>query len=262
MTTSTPAAARPSSDRPLVGRARLAAIGLLAALVLTACGEAPGSRSPAASGAPGSGLATASASLVPTPTPTPSPTPMPTPQFTNPADDELTALIPAEVAGVTVRVPPVEEFAYTPGDIAEAYGELGLRFTALQVAYVDQPRLSLFAMRVDGEPVTTEDLEPHLATAGRYVGIAGLVRDPWELVTIGDRLAWVRPEDNATAAGTMIYTWAAEEFVFLMIGVDDAVNRALFAALPGEAAPTPTPRPSRSPRSTRSVAPSPSASAS
>jgi hypothetical protein len=72
----------------------------------------------------------------------------------------------------------------------------------------------------------------------------------------------VRPEDNATAAGTMIYTWAAEEFVFLMIGVDDAVNRALFAALPGEAAPTPTPRPSRSPRSTRSVAPSPSASAS
>ena len=33
--------------------------------------------------------------------------------------------------------------------------------------------------------------------------------------------------------------------IFLMIGVDDRVNRALFAALPGEAAPTPTPRPSR-----------------
>jgi hypothetical protein len=60
----------------------------------------------------------------------------------------------------------------------------------------------------------------------------------------------------------MIYTWAAEEFVFLMIGTDDAVNRALFAALPGEAAPTPTPRPSRSPRATRTAAPSASASAS
>lgn len=259
MTIPTSAAARPSSDRPLARRARLAACGVVAALLLAACGDAPGTPSPAASGAPPpSGLATRS----PVATAAPTPTPQPTPQFTNAADEELTALIPAEVAGVTVRVPPVEEFAYTPGDIAEAYGELGLRFTALQVAYVDQPRLSLFAMRVDGPPVTTEELEPHLETAGRYVGIAGLVRDPWELVTIGDRIAWVRPEDNATAAGTMIYTWAADEFVFLLIGVDDRVNRALFAALPGEAAPTPTPRPSRSPRASRSAAPSASASTS
>jgi hypothetical protein len=261
MTTPIPAAARPPSDRPLARRARLAAAGVVLAVVLAACGNAPGSRSPEASGATlASGLATPSP--IPTASVTPSPTPLPTPQFTNPVDEELTSLIPAEVGGVAVRVPPVEEFAYTPGDVAEAYGELGLRFTALQVAYVDQPRLSLFAMRVNGPPVTTEELEPHLETAGRYVGIAGLVRDPWELVTIGERVTWVRPEDNATAAGTMIYTWAADEFVFLMIGVDDTVNRALFAALPGEAAPTPTPRPSRSPRASGSAAPSASASAS
>jgi hypothetical protein len=187
---------------------------------------------------------------------------MPTPQYTNAADDELAALIPDRVGGVAVQVPPVEEFAYTPGDIAEAYGELGLRFTALQVAYVEQPRLSLYAVRVAPPEVGTEELEPYLEAAGRYVGIAGLVREPWELVTIGDRVTWVRPEDNATAAGTMIYTWAAGEFVFLMIGVDDAVNRAMFEALPGEAAPTPTPRPSRSPRASRSAAPSASAGAS
>ncbi|HEX2140755.1 MAG TPA: hypothetical protein VHK28_00585, partial [Candidatus Limnocylindria bacterium] len=95
--------------------------------------------------------------------------------------------------------------------------------------------------------VTTEELEPHLETAGRYVGIAGLVREPWELQTIEGRLAWVRPEDNATAAGTMIYTWAADDLVFLMIGVNDTVNRALFAALPGEAAATPVPSPSGTP---------------
>jgi hypothetical protein len=53
------------------------------------------------------------------------------------------------------------------------------------VAYVEQPRTTLYAMRVDGEPVTTEDLEPHLPTAGRYVGIAGLDPAPWELSTAG-----------------------------------------------------------------------------
>ena len=37
----------------------------------------------------------------------------------------------------------------------------------------------------------------------------------------------------------------------LLIGVDDAVNRAILAALPGEPPPSPTPRPSRSPRSPR-----------
>ncbi|HSM38394.1 MAG TPA: hypothetical protein VK838_03610, partial [Candidatus Limnocylindrales bacterium] len=102
-----------------------------------------------------------------------------------------------------------------------------------------------------------DELEPYLETAGQYVGINGLVRDPWELKTIDGRVAWVRPEDNATVLGTMIYTWASGQYVFLMIGVDDAVNRAMFAALPGEAAPTPSPRPSRSP-APRSASPTPS----
>jgi hypothetical protein len=188
-------------------------------------------------------------------------TPQPTPQFTNAPDPELAELIPDRVARERVVVPPVDEFAYTPGDIAEPFGELGLRFTALQVAYVDDPRLSLFAMRVAAPEVTTEELEPYLETAGRYVGIAGLEREPWELKTIAKRVVWVRPEDNATALGTHIYTWAAGEYVFLMIGVDEEVNRALLRALPGEQAPSPTPRPSRTPRPTASATASPSASA-
>ena len=101
-------------------------------------------------------------------------------------------------------------------------------------------------MRVDGDPVATEDLEPYLATAGRYVGIAGLDRDPWQLSEAGGHAVWVRPEDNATAAGTMIYTWASGEFVFLLIGVDDTVNRAIIEQLPGEPAPSPTPVPAAS----------------
>ncbi|MGI8828366.1 MAG: hypothetical protein ACR2I5_01155, partial [Candidatus Limnocylindria bacterium] len=124
---------------------------------------------------------------------------------------------------------------------------------SLALAYIVQPRLTLYAMRIDGDPVATEDLEPHLATAGRYVGIAGLDAEPWELSEAGGHAVWVRPEDNATAAGTMIYTWSSGEFVFLLIGVDDATNRAIIEQLPGEPAPSPTPVPSES------VAPSPSA---
>jgi hypothetical protein len=102
-------------------------------------------------------------------------------------------------------------------------------------------------MRVDGDhPVTTEDLEPHLATAGRYVGIAGLDPDPWERAVVGGNQVWTRPEDDATALGTHLYTWSSGEFVFLLIGVDDAVNRAIVEQLPGEPAPSPTPLPSRS----------------
>ena len=59
-------------------------------------------------------------------------------------------------------------------------------------------------------------------------------------------MTWVRPEDNATVAGTFIYTWAADGYVFLMIGNDDSFNRALFAVLPGERAGAATPRPSPS----------------
>ncbi len=109
-------------------------------------------------------------------------------------------------------------------------------------------------MRVDGEEVDTDDLEPHLATAGRYVGIAGLDPDPWESAVVAGNRVWTRAEDNATAAGTHIYTWSSGEFVFLLIGVDDAVNRAIVEQLPGQ--PAPTPRPSPTPGS-----PDPSASA-
>lgn len=222
--------------------------------LLAACGTSPSSLPAVASGA---GISAGPiASSTPSATPVAVATPQPTPQFTNPPDRELARLIPERAGNARVVVPPVDQFAYTPGDIAEAFGELGLRFTALQVAYVSEPRLSLFAMRVAPPEVSTEELEPHLETAGRYVGIAGLVREPWELKTISQRVVWVRPEDNATALGTHIYTWAAGEFVFLMIGVDEEVNRALFRALPGEPAPSPTPRPSRTPRATPTASPS------
>ncbi|MDQ3690808.1 MAG: hypothetical protein M3406_12405, partial [Chloroflexota bacterium] len=161
-------------------------------------------------------------------------------------DDELARLIPEAVGDVAVVVAPFDEFALTPGDIGAAYGDIGDRFASLAVAYVEQPRLTLYAMRVDGDPVATEDLEPHLATAGRYVGIAGLDADPWEEAMVAGNQVWVRPEDNATAAGTQVYTWSSGEFVFLLIGVDDTVNRGLIEALPGEPAPSPTPAPSRS----------------
>ncbi len=196
----------------------------------------------------------------PTPTATPSPTPLPTPRFTNEPDPELEALIPTSAAGATVVVPPIDEFGLTPGDMGDAYGDLGNRFASLVIGYVGEPRTTLYAMRVDGAAPTTEDLEPYLATAGRKVGIAGLDPDPWSLESIGDHRTWVRGEDNATAAGTMIYTWAADGYVFLLIGVNDTVNRAILAGLPGEPPPTPSPRPSRSPAISGSAAESASPS--
>jgi hypothetical protein len=194
-------------------------------------------------------LADPSEAATPTPavTAVPTPSPVPTPRFTNEPDPELAALIPTEAGGVPVVVAPFDEFALTPGDVGTAYGEIGTRFASLAIAYVEQPRTTLYAMRVDGEPVTTTDLEPHLATAGRYVGIAGLDPEPWLRPSAGGHDVWVRPEDNATALGTMIYTWASGEYVFLLIGVDDAVNRAIVEALPGEPAPTPTPVPTPPP---------------
>lgn len=237
---------RPATLRP-------AAAGLLLIAVLAAgCAEPDASSSPEAASATPS----PTASPTPPPTPEPTPSPAPTPRFTNEPDPELTGLLPEAVNGVPLVVPATDDFALTPGDFGVAYGELGARFASLAIAYVEQPRISLYAARVDGEPVATEDLEPHLATAGRYVGIAGLDADAWELVDVGGTLAWVRGEDNATAAGTMIYTWSSGEFVFLLIGVDDAMNRALIAALPGEPAPTPTPTPAPSPTD---VEPSPTA---
>lgn len=188
-----------------------------------------------------------SPSLSLSPSPTPKPTPLPTPLFSNTADPALVALIPTEVAGKAVQIPPITDFAYTPGDIGEVYGEIGLRFIALQVAYISQPRLSLFAVRMRAPYATTADLEPYLAEAGRYVGVAGLHREPWKLEAVAGHLVWWRPQDTATLEGTRFYTWAADGLVFLMVGVDDAQNRAMLAGLPGEPAPTPTPSPSPSP---------------
>ena len=196
-------------------------------------------------------------SVRPTPTasPEPTPSPEPKPRFTNEPDDELAALIPDAVNGVPVTVAPFDEFALTPGDIGIAFGEIGNRFASLALAYVERPRLTLYAVRVDGDPVATEDLEPHLATAGRYVGIAGLDPDPWEEAVVGGSQVWTRPEDNATAAGTHLYVWSSGEFVFLLIGVDDTLNRALVEALPGQPAPSPTPTPSATPPATPSATP-------
>jgi len=229
---------RLASLRP-VGAASLA---LAAAMTLGACSTAD--PTPSVDPTAGSPSGSPSPSLEPTPAPTPTATPAPTPRFTNEPDDELAGLIPATANGVPVVVAPFDEFALTPGDIGTAYGEIGDRFASLALAYIEQPRLTLYAMRVDGDPVATDDLEPHLATAGRYVGIAGLDPEPWAAGGAGGHQVWVRPEDNATAVGTMIYTWSSGEFVFLLIGVDDVVNRAVIAALPGEPAPSPTPVPS------------------
>ena len=234
-----------SSHLPAAARPRHTRKTLLAALLVAgaaACSSPTPSPTQLTSGAAAaSGSAAASPTAEPTPlTPV---TPLPTPDYTNPPDPELMALIPTRLNGATIVVPRPSEFAYTPGDFAPAYGELGLRFRALQVAYVVDPRLSLYVARVDAPFPTTRELEPHLATAGEYVGIAGLHRGPWRYRRIAGRVAWVRPEDDATVAGTMIYTWAAQDYVFLMIGVDDRLNRALFEALPGERGPSATPRP-------------------
>jgi hypothetical protein len=189
-----------------------------------------------------------SPSPIPTavPTATPRPTPEPTPIFSNIPDPALVAIIPTELAGRKVQIPAITEFGITPGDIGEVYGEIGTRFRSLQLAYISKPRLSLYAMRMNPPLVTTADLEPYLAAAGEYVGIAGLHREPWKLQTIVGHVVWVRPQDNATLPGTHVYTWAADDLVFLMIGVDDVQNVAMLAALPGEAPPTPTPAPSSS----------------
>jgi hypothetical protein len=226
---------RPASPRP----ASTAILLLVTVLGLGACGA----NDPTVSSEPATTSPTPQPTPTPVVTPVPTPSPIPTPRFTNAPDPELAGLIPTEAAGVPVVVAPFDEFALTPGDVGIAYGDIGLRFASLAVAYVEQPRTTLYAMRLDGEPATTDDLEPYLATAGRYVGIAGLDPEPWQRSTAGGHVVWVRPEDNATALGTMIYTWASGEYVFLLIGVDDAVNRAIVEALPGEAAPTPTPVP-------------------
>lgn len=244
MPTSCPA---PPRSRPAAG---LVAIGLVA-VILAACSTAEPLRTltPSAVG-----------SLAPTPSPTaspsPTPTPLPTPRYTNEPDPGLGALIPRTAGGATIVVVPPDQYGLTPGDVGEPFGDLGRYFHSLLIGYVEQPRATLYAMRVEGRRIATGDLRPHLAEIGRYVGIAGLHPEAWHSAELPGHLVWVRPEDNATVAGTMIYTWAADDFVFLVIGVDDTVNRAIVADLPGEPPPTPTPAPSRSPSPTASPLPS------
>ena len=231
MTTSRLASLRPAGA---------AGLALVAVVALSSCSTPQATPEPTVSALP-------TPTETPAPTPSPSPTPEPTPRYTNEPDPDLAALIPTQAAGAVVVVAPFDEVGLTPGDVAVAFGEIGNRFSSLVLAYVEQPRMTLYAMRVDGPEVTTEDLEPYLATAGRYVGIAGLDPEPWESAVVAGKQVWVRPEDNATAAGTHIYTWSSGDVVFLLIGVDDTVNQAIIEQLPGEPAPTPTPVPSRSP---------------
>ena len=159
---------RPASPRLPAARSALI-LALLASVVVSCSTATPSSEEPTT--APSS----SGPSSTPAATPEPTATPAPTPRFTNEPDAELAGLIPTEANGVPIIVAPFDEFALTPGDIGVAFGEIGDRFASLALAYVEEPRATLYAMRVDGEEVTTEDLEPHLATAGRYVGISGSI---------------------------------------------------------------------------------------
>ena len=118
-----------------------------AALALTACSTATTSPTPN----PASASSPPTISATPLPTPSPTPSPSPTPRFTNDPDEALAGLIPETVGGVPVVVAPFDEFALTPGDIGAAYGEIGDRFASLALAYVERPRLTLYAVRVEGE---------------------------------------------------------------------------------------------------------------
>jgi hypothetical protein len=220
------------SCRPLA-----ACVLLTACVLLAACSTAETTPTPSASPTP--------AATIPA-----TPSPLPTPRFTNAPDPALSALIPDTVDGISIQKPPVSEYAMTPGDVGGAFGDLGRRFAALVIAYVPPRRLTLLALRVDGQPVTTADLQPHLASAAEYVGIAGLHPEAWKAVVVGGHSVWTRGSDAATLPTTTLYCWSSGQYVFLVIGTTDALNRALVAALPGEAAPTPTPTSSASVGST------------
>jgi len=213
-----------------------AALTSVLAVVLAACGTTP------------TDSAQPSGSSVGGPSATPLPTSVPTPFFSNVPDPALIALIPTELAGRTVTIPPIADFGLTPGDIGEVYGEIGVRFRSLQLVFIGRPHLlSLYAVRMDPAFATTNDLEPYLAAAGEYVGVAGLHREPWTLRVIGGHLVWARPGDDAMITGATVYAWATQGFLFLMVGVEQAQDAAMIAALPGEAGPGASPSAGGSP---------------
>jgi hypothetical protein len=255
MPTVSPAARRPARDA-------VPALLLALLLALGACStaEVPPSGSGIASASGGSGDATPSLTAAPAPTPTA----LPTPRYTNEPDAALSALIPSRVAGARVVSPPPAEYGVTPGDFGSVFGDLGLRLASLALAYIEKPRLSLYAARVGAPPATTAGLRPYLAAAAQYVGINGLHPEAWKAAAVDGKQVWTRGEDGATLAGTTLYCWTSGEYLFLVIGSSDATNRAMVTALPGEPAPTPTPRPTASPSATGSAAGSaaPSAGAS
>jgi len=231
------AAARPP-------RRALAAGLILMTIGIGACSTAepgPGTPTPLATQAGSTSPAT------PIPSTPPTATPEPTPRFTNAPDPQLEALIPATIVGARVEKPGPTEFGMTPGDFGINFGELGLRFESLVVAFVEKPRLSLFAVRVVGAPVDTAELRPYLAAAGRYVGINGLHPEAWRVAAVGGKRVWRRGDDPATLPGTTLYCWSSGQYVFLLTGSSDAANMAMVKALPGQPVPTPTPRPSPTP---------------
>lgn len=231
-------------------RPRLLARGggvTLLALLLVACSSSP---SPSASAQP-----TASPST-PAPTPSPTPTPEPTPDFSNQPDTALAALIPDTLDGASVVKPSPVEYGVSPGDIGgAAFGELGLRFQSLVIAYIVKPRLSLYAVRVAPPAVETAALRPYLVAAGRYIGASNLDPSLWKETTVDGKQVWKRGEDEATLPGTTFYCWSSGEYIFLMTGSSDAENRAMVAALPGVPAPTPSPTPTTAPTAGSSVSP-------
>jgi hypothetical protein len=218
--------------RPGRHRLRLASL-LVLAVTLVAC-----SSTTTPSGSP---QVPSPSGMTPAPIPSPTPTPLPTPDYSNVPDPTLSALIPDAVDGAPVVKPDPTSYGVSPGDMGSAFGDIGLRFQSLVVAYVTKPRLSLYAARVGGAAVDTADLRPYLVTAGVYIGASD--HDPalWKPVVVNGYRVWTRGEDEATLPGTTFYCWSSGQYVFLMTGSSDATNRAMISALPGQPAPTPTP---------------------
>jgi hypothetical protein len=209
---------------------RLRAALLVACLSLGAAGCGSSSPSPTIA----SPSATFGSPIPTSATPSPTPTPQPTPRFTNEPDAALSALIPARLGSVVVEKPAVSAYGETPGDVGLVFGDLGLRFESLAAAFVRTPRLAMYAIRVASPAVTMEDLRPHLAAAGEFLGIQGLHPEAWRAAVVAGKQVWTRGDDPATVVGTTLYCWTTGEYVFLLIGANDRQNRLMVAALPGE----------------------------